>query len=78
MENRKIRKESPFVWKTYQCQWIIDGGDRKIYWWPVRLGWWLGKKAMKFRKSYGARYFWIRRPIVVFLTSFIEANLEER
>lgn len=76
MENRKVRNEGPSVWKTYR--WIIDEGDRKIYSWPVRLGWWLGKRVMKFRKSYGARYFWIRRPIVVFLTSFIEANLEER
>jgi hypothetical protein len=44
-----------------------------------KLGQWLGKKTGNYCKSYGLlRYGQLRRKIVVFLTAFIDANLEAR
>ena len=63
-------------WQTYN--WIVYEGSHRSSWWPVRLGWFLGNKIAIYRKSYGGRYFKIRRALVVLLTSFIEANLKER
>jgi len=69
-------KENTYTWIVIEP--IRENLGNREYWWPARLGWWLGKKCANFRKSYGGTFFNIRRPLVVLLTSFIEANLETR
>ena len=65
--------------KFEHYEWIVNVNNRKRFCKSIRLGWWLGKKVANYRKSYGSlRFFQLRRKIVVFLTAFIEANLEVR
>ena len=62
-----------------QYTWYVNEVSHEEHWLPVRLGWVVGKKIALFRKSYGSGiWFKPRKWIVVFLTAFIEANLETR
>ena len=64
------------IWKKYT--WYVNL-DYPNYWWPIKLGYWLGKKVAKFRSSYGTTpFFKLRRILVKVLDAFIEANIPQR
>ena len=67
---------------TNSFEWIVINPSKE-HCFESRLGWWLGEKIANYRKSYGLPLFnikklWIRRWLVVFFTSFVEANLKTR
>ena len=46
-------------------------------WWPFRYGLRLRKKLLKFCSTYGSKFFRIRRPTVVFLSSLLDEKHQE-
>jgi hypothetical protein len=53
------------------------GKELEDLWYPYRWGLKLRKKILYFCRHYGGRFFKIRRPLVVFLSSLLDENSQE-
>lgn len=49
----------------------------KDYWWPVRWGLKARKLLRVFSGSYGGKFFKVRRPVAVFLSTLLDLDHQE-